>query len=110
MNASEILIEEPADVSDERLVQEVTEATQEGNCCSKTFSDAQEANAEAHEWRDRFRKVLSADTINRVGILVDGERVVLFDAALWVRGELDLDIKAPSPILHVDPRLLPSQH
>jgi hypothetical protein len=70
VNANEILVEEPTDVSDERLVQEVTEATQEGHRASKTFSDAQEANAEGQEWRDRFRKVLPADTINPVGILV----------------------------------------
>ena len=110
MKANEILVEEPIDVSEERLVQEVTEATQEGHRASKTFSDAQEANAEAQEWRDRFRKVLPANTINRVGILVDGERVVLFDAARWVRGEINLEITSPEPIFHVDPRLLPFQH
>jgi hypothetical protein len=107
MNASEIEVEEPLDMSDERVVQEVTHATQAGNQCSKTFSDALAARAEAQEWHDRFRKVLPADTVNRVGLLVDGERIVLFDAALWVRGGLSIGTSSPDPIFHVDPRLLP---
>ena len=108
MIANEILVEEPD--SDERLVEEATLAIQEGNQASKTFSNAQEANADARWWLGLFRKVVPPDMINRVGILVDGERVVLFDAARWVRGEINLEITSPEPILHVDPRLLPPQH
>jgi hypothetical protein len=48
--------------------------------------------------------------INRVGILVDGERVVLFDAMLWARGDLDMKTTSADPTFHVDPRLLPPQH
>lgn len=108
MSADEILVEGPD--SDERLVEEATLAIQEGNQASKTFSNAQEANADAQWWLDRFRKVVPPDMINRVGILVDGERVVLFDAMLWARGGLDMETTSADPTFHVDPRLLPPQH
>jgi hypothetical protein len=95
------------DMTDEDLVAEVTDATESGHQASKTFPNGVAAAAAGQEWRDRLRRVLPPDTITHVGILVDGDRVVLFDAPRWIRGELDLDIKSSLPVLHVDPRLMP---
>lgn len=108
MSANEIIVQEPD--SDESIVEEATRAIQDGNEASKTFSDAKEANASAQWWLGLFRKVVPPDLINRVGILVDGNRVVLFDAILWARGENDMETTSADPTFHVDPRLLPPQH
>jgi hypothetical protein len=94
-------------VTDADLVAQVTDVIESGHHASKTFPNAEAAKAEGEEWRNRLRRVLPPDSITHIGILVDGERVVIFDASRWLRGELDFGIKSPSPAVHIDPRLLP---
>ena len=92
---------------DEELVAEVTALTATGHSTSKSFAKHQAALEEAEDWLGILRRCLPPETVCPIGILVDGDRVVVFNAVLWLKGEVDLEIASPCPILHMDPRLKP---
>ena len=92
-------------MSDKELIDEVLRLTSTGSVADQTFPAHEAALKEAETWLRILRRFLPPETPSPIGVLVDGNRVVVFNAALWLNGEVDIAIESPTPILHFDPRL-----